>query len=68
MFGLLRQLAGERQPFLEQALSGLGFESLSEGDASCTKESSVGLNYGAVCYDVGGCCSAKDDQSLKTDA
>ena len=40
--------------------------------ASCTSESTAGEQYGAICYDVGGCCpsvamtaDAVDQSSLK---
>ena len=37
---------------------------------SCTSESTPGTQYGALCYDVGGCCptaEAADQSSLKGD-
>jgi hypothetical protein len=36
----------------------------------CTQQSSAGSQYGALCYDVGGCCPAAADKNeeLKTDA
>eukprot|EP00291_Cryptomonas_curvata_P001844 CAMPEP_0172190720 /NCGR_PEP_ID=MMETSP1050-20130122/23276_1 /TAXON_ID=233186 /ORGANISM="Cryptomonas curvata, Strain CCAP979/52" /LENGTH=67 /DNA_ID=CAMNT_0012865637 /DNA_START=17 /DNA_END=220 /DNA_ORIENTATION=+ len=44
MFSLLRQLAAAERAVVE---------SLS----SCTVEASGGMDYGTICYDVGGCCS-----------
>ncbi|EKX46459.1 hypothetical protein GUITHDRAFT_152359 [Guillardia theta CCMP2712] len=31
---------------------------------NCTHQSSGGLLYGAICYDVGGCCPTEQSQQL----
>jgi hypothetical protein len=38
--------------------------------ATCTQESNAGRQYGALCYDVGGCCptaSSDKKEELKGD-